>query len=372
MLPSLPSPHVFENPEAVMRRALALAAQGEGRVEPNPMVGAVVVDDRLQLLGEGWHEVFGGPHAEVNALAAAGERARGATLYVTLEPCCHQGKTPPCTEAVIAAGIRRVVVAMQDPFPKVAGGGIRRLRETGVDVDVGLCELEARRLTAPFRTLIEKGRPYVHAKWAMTLDGKIASRTGQSKWISNAKSREVVHALRGRMDAIAVGIGTALADDPLLTARPPGPRTPLRIVFDRQARLPATSQLAATARNVSVLLFCDDSSPAEQVAALRAVGVEVQPLAPRPSSLAPALQELGRRKFTNLLVEGGGGLLGAFFDEDLIDECHVFVAPKLLGGRGAKSPILGDGKDAPPALADFGLTEVTTIDGDTYIRARRA
>lgn len=371
MLPSLPSPRVWENPEAVMRRALALAQQGEGRVEPNPMVGAVVVDDRLQHLGEGWHEVFGGPHAEVNALAQAGDRARGATLYVTLEPCCHQGKTPPCTEAVIAAGIRRVIVATQDPFPFVAGGGIRRLHEAGIDVDVGLCEVEARRLTAPFRTLIEKGRPYVHAKWAMTLDGRIASRTGQSKWISNAKSREVVHALRGRMDAIAVGIGTALADDPLLTARPAGPRTPLRIIFDGQARLPVTSQLVRTARDTPVLVFCEDSAPAENVSALRDLGIEVHPLAPRPSPLALALQELGRWKFTNLLVEGGGGLLGAFFDEDLIDECHVFVAPKLLGGGGAKSPILGQGKDAPSALADFASIEVTAIDGDTYIRARR-
>jgi pyrimidine deaminase RibD-like protein len=201
----------FASPADVMRRAIELARRGEGSVEPNPMVGAVLVDDRGACLGEGFHERFGGPHAEVHALTRAGEQARGATLYVTLEPCCHHGKTPPCVDALLAAGLRRVVVGMQDPFPLVAGGGIARLRQAGVDVDVGLLEPEVRRLTAPFRKRIETGLPWVHAKWAMTLDGKIASRTGHSRWISSAASRAVVHRLRGRMDAILIGIGTALA-----------------------------------------------------------------------------------------------------------------------------------------------------------------
>src|SRR5437763_14170321 len=196
-----------------LRHARTLAERGRGAVEPNPLVGAVVIRDG-QLVGEGWHQRYGGPHAEINALAAAGGGARGATLYVTLEPCCHHGKTPPCTDAVLRAGIRRVVAAMPDPFPQVAGKGAALLRAAGVTVEFGLCEAEARRLNAPYLKLLGTGRPYVHAKWAMSLDGKIATRTGDSKWISNDAARRRVHELRGRMDAILVGIGTALADDP--------------------------------------------------------------------------------------------------------------------------------------------------------------
>src|SRR5262249_36407913 len=193
--------------EKWMQRALELAERGRGYVEPNPLVGAVLVRDGL-LLGEGWHERYGEAHAEVNALAAAGVMARGATLYVTLEPCCHYGKTPPCTDAILRAGVKRVVAAMEDPFTQVAGQGAARLRAAGVPVEVGVCEAEARRLNAPYLKLLRTGRPYVHAKWAMTLDGKIATRTGDSKWISNEASRRIVHELRGRMDAIIVGIGT--------------------------------------------------------------------------------------------------------------------------------------------------------------------
>src|SRR5688500_7305813 len=215
---------------AHMRRALALARRGWGRTAPNPMVGAVVVRDGV-VVGEGWHAEFGGDHAEVMALREAGERARGATLYVTLEPCCHHGKTPPCTKAVIAARVGRVVCAMADPFPRVAGDGIAELRSTGIAVAIGVCEAEARVLNAPYLTLLGKGRPWVIAKWAMSLDGRIATRTGDSKWISGEASRRLVHELRGRVDAVMVGSGTALADDPLLTARPPGPRTAARVVL---------------------------------------------------------------------------------------------------------------------------------------------
>src|SRR5262245_52366593 len=195
--------------ESWMRRALELADRGRGHVEPNPLVGAVVVrDDRM--VGEGWHQRYGEPHAEVNALAAAGEAVNGATLYVTLEPCCHHGKTPPCTDAILRCGIRRVVAAMLDPFPQVASKGVATLRTAGIEVEVGLCEPEARRLNVPYLKLLHTGRPYIHAKWAMTLDGKIATRTGDSKWISNEASRRRTHELRGRMDAILVGIGTVL------------------------------------------------------------------------------------------------------------------------------------------------------------------
>src|SRR5436309_2908852 len=235
-----------------MHRALELAERGRGFVEPNPLVGAVLVRDG-QVVGEGWHQRYGQAHAEVNALSAAGEAARGATLYVTLEPCCHHGKTPPCTDAVLKAGVARVVVAMADPFPKVSGGGLAILRAAGVEVHVGLCEPEARELNAPYLKLLRTGRPWVHAKWAMTLDGKIATRTGDSKWISGEESRRRVHELRGRMDAILVGRGTVVADDPLLTARPAGPRVAARVVVSASGELPERCQLRATAREVPVI-----------------------------------------------------------------------------------------------------------------------
>src|SRR5262245_23696665 len=220
-----------------MRHALALAEKGRGFVEPNPMVGAVVLDPAGQLAGEGWHQKFGGPHAEVFALAAAGDRARGGTLVVTLEPCCHWGKTPPCTDAVLKAGVRRVVAAMADPFPKVAGGGLQILCGAGLEVHVGLCAPEAKRLNAAYLKLLRTGRPWVRLKWAMTLDGKIATRAGDSKWISGDESRRKVHELRGLVDAIIVGRGTVTADDPRLTARPPGPRVPARVVVSASGEL---------------------------------------------------------------------------------------------------------------------------------------
>jgi diaminohydroxyphosphoribosylaminopyrimidine deaminase/5-amino-6-(5-phosphoribosylamino)uracil reductase len=364
----------FASADGVMQRAIELARRGIGFVEPNPPVGAVIVDDHLQVVAEGWHERFGGPHAEVQAISQAGTAARGATLFVTLEPCCHFGKTPPCVDAIVAAGLKKVVVGMADPFPQVAGKGIERLRSAGIEVEIEVAGPAVRRLTAPFCTLVESGRPYVHAKWAMTLDGRIASVAGESKWISNARSRAAVHALRGRMDALAVGIGTALADDPLLTARPPGPRVATRIVFDGQARLSVDSQLVRTAREVPVLVATTSRAPLERVAALRENGVEVFVCAsgdssggndrPDPGSL---LAELGRRRMTNLLVEGGSVLLGSFFDAGLIDEVHVFVAPKLLGGAGAKSPLAGAGRLSPPELPDLVEPEIEVLDGDVYI-----
>ncbi len=236
-----------------IRRALELARRGQGFVEPNPMVGCVIAQG-AEIIGEGWHRRFGQAHAEVEALHIAGDRAAGGTLYVTLEPCCHHGKTPPCTEAVLASGVRRVVVAMRDPFPQVQGGGIAALQAAGLTVEVGLLEDEAARLNAPYLRLVETGRPWIIAKWAMTLDGKIATHTGQSQWISNPKSREIVHALRGRVDALMIGRGTAERDDPLLTARPAGPRTAARVVLDTHASLCSTSQLVRTAGQSPVLV----------------------------------------------------------------------------------------------------------------------
>ena len=372
----------FDSAAAVMRHALALAAQGIGHVEPNPAVGAVLVDDDLNLIADGFHERFGGPHAEVNAITAAGDRSRGATLFVTLEPCCHHGKTPPCSRAVIAAGVKRVVIAMQDPAPHVAGGGIAELRSAGIETEVGVCEAEARRLVAPFVTLMTLGRPFVHAKWAMTLDGKIATRTGHSKWISNRQSRELVHKLRGRMDAIMVGAGTALADDPLLTARPSGPRTATRIVVDAQCKLSADSQLAQTARETPVLLATTPNADASRLQTLEQLGVEVLRCEPADSSrrdkpsgsqgvdLASLLNELGQRRMTNVLVEGGGALLGSFFDAELIDEVHVVIAPKLVGGSEAVTPVGGTGLEQVPELSQLDSPSITLLGDDVYVNGR--
>ncbi len=331
------------NDEIWMRRALELAERGRGHVEPNPLVGAVLVRaDRI--VGAGWHAQFGQAHAEINALEQAQEAARGATLYVTLEPCCHHGKTPPCTEALIRAGIAGVKAALEDPFPQVAGKGAAQMRDAGIPIDFGLCAADARRQNAPYLTLLTRGRPHVHAKWAMSLDGKIATRTGDSKWISSEASRRRVHEMRGRMDGILVGIGTALADDPLLTARPPGPRSACRVVLDSQGRLPLQSQVVRTGRETPVLVAtcCTDEARLEP---LRHAGCEILalPAAEAGVSIADLLNEMGRRRWTNLLVEGGAGVLGSFLDARAIDEVHVFVAPLLLGGVGARMPIAGLG-----------------------------
>lgn len=353
----------------VMLRALELAARGRGGVEPNPLVGCVVVREG-RIVGRGWHQRFGGPHAEVEALADAGEQARGADLYVTLEPCCHHGKTPPCTQAILRAGVTRVVAAMADPFPQVAGGGLAELAAAGVRVEVGCCEAEAKRLNAPYLTLLGQGRPWVIAKWAMTLDGRIATRTGDSRWISSEASRTIVHQLRGRVDAILVGLGTAEADDPLLTARPAGPRTAVRIVADRRAKLASTSQLVRTVAEAPVLVAAGPEAPAEDVARLRSAGCEAFLCAGASNGerLQSLLAELGRRQFTNLLVEGGAGLLGALFDARLIDEVQAFIAPKLVGGSAAPGPLGGLGWEKMSDALELADFQVERVGPDLWVR----
>ncbi|HBI45071.1 MAG TPA: bifunctional diaminohydroxyphosphoribosylaminopyrimidine deaminase/5-amino-6-(5-phosphoribosylamino)uracil reductase RibD [Planctomycetales bacterium] len=355
-----------------MRRALELAERGRGWVEPNPMVGAVVVRGG-QIVGEGWHQRYGEAHAEVVALTAAGDAARGSTLYVTLEPCCHRGKTPPCTDAILRAGVGRVVAAMSDPFPPVAGKGADLLRAAGVPVEFGIGEAAARRVNAPYLTLLAIGQPYVHAKWAMTLDGKIATRTGDSKWISNEASRRLAHKLRGRMDAVIVGIGTALADDLQLTARPPGPRIAIRVILDSNCRLPADSALAKTAREVPTLVAATTQAPPERMAALRSLGCEVLtlPTASGRTDVTALLAELGRRRFTNVLVEGGGAVLGAFLDAGVIDEVHVFIAPRLAGGAAARTPIGGKGVDEIAKALALTELRVEVVDGDVLVHGWR-
>jgi len=354
--------------EQMMARALELAGRGLGRVEPNPAVGAVVTSGET-VVGEGYHQFFGGPHAEVNALAAAGERARGATMYVTLEPCCHYGKTPPCTDAVIRAGIARVVVAMQDPFEKVAGRGLALLREAGIQVDLGLCEKSAMKLNAPYLKLHLRGLPFFTAKWAMTLDGKIATESGDSTWISSAASREIVHRMRDRADAVMIGVRTAVRDDPLLTCRLDGGRSPRRIVVDSKARLPLASRLVATVQEAPLWVACGRSAPPERVQALAEAGCRVISLPERADhvDLTALARTLAREPLTNVLAEGGAELFGSLFEAQLVDRVMVFVAPKLLGGKNAPTAVLGVGFPSVSEAWTVRDLSVTRIGEDVLV-----
>jgi diaminohydroxyphosphoribosylaminopyrimidine deaminase/5-amino-6-(5-phosphoribosylamino)uracil reductase len=372
MFPS--SVGVFADDASIMRRALSIATQGVGCVEPNPAVGAVIVDSERRLIAEGFHQRFGERHAEINAIAAAGNQTRGAQLFVTLEPCSHHGKTPPCADAVIAAGFSRVVVGCEDPAAHVAGKGIAKLLAAGIEVSVGICEAEAQQLIAPFRKLMLQRLPWVHAKWAMTLDGRIAAWTGHSKWISGEESRAYVHQLRGRMDAVITGAGTVRADDPLLTARPIGLRQALRVVVDTDGTsLGDHRQLLKTISMAPVMLsVAANHAGDEHVQRLRAIGVDVHAAQGegRTERVVELLTELGRRECTNVLVEAGSGLMGAFFDADLIDEVHVFIAPKLVGGVGAMSPIGGEGRAEIPSVTSLSNLSVSSYGEDTLIRGR--
>ena len=360
-----------------MQRALTLAAKGRGSVEPNPMVGAVLTKNNT-LISHAYHHRFGEPHAEALALAQAGPKAKGATLYVTLEPCCHYGKTPPCTKAIIDAQIARVVVAMIDPFAKVHGKGVKLLRQHGIQVDVGLLEASAKSLNAPFITRISKGRPYIIAKWAQSLDGKIALASGDSKWISSEESRGYVQVLRGQVDAIIVGIGTVLADDPLLMARPAGGgkqihRIATRIVLDSQCRLPLDSTLVRTVPHAPVMLFHGNKlgrkseSARKELEARGVMTVGVEMRNHLKLKLLRVMEYLGAREYTNVLVEGGAEVMGSFTREGLVDEAHVFVAPMIIGGSGAKNAV---GGEALKRLADarrFRFVEASRSGVDVHL-----
>lgn len=333
-----------------MARALELAQRAEGDVEPNPMVGAVVYrieDDQPILLSEGWHERFGEPHAEVNAIAAFGEaghagNTQGVSLAVTLEPCAHHGKTPPCVEAILRAGIPRVVIAQRDPAPWVSGRGIEQLREQGVEVVLGVREEQARQLNEPFIKRVTTALPWTIAKWAQTLDGKIATHLGDSQWISGEESRRWVHRLRARVDAVLVGIGTALKDDPTLTARDVAVhRIARRVVIDPRLVLPIDSKLVRSLREggppitLATALESLDAA-ADRKAALEEAGAEIVPLGRHARSdrldLRPLLAHLAEaHQATNVLVEGGGGVVGSMLAQGLLDALEVFVAPRVMG-----------------------------------------
>ena len=331
----------------MMRAALALARRGLGTMWPNPAVGCAIVN-RGRVVGRGWTQQGGRPHGETEALARAGEAARDATAFVSLEPCCHWGRTPPCTDALIAAGIRRVVVALEDSDPRVAGEGVRRLRAAGLHVDIGLCEAEAAEINAGFFCRLRSGRPLVTLKLATSLDGRIATRRGESQWITGPPARERAHLLRAVHDAIIVGTGTVIADDPQLTCRLPGlaDRSPVRVVIDRHLRIPPTMRLISDTRAVPTwVLTLPSADPARRQAFLCA-GATVIDIDPGPDgngSLAAALAALGTRGITRLLVEGGGHLAAAFARARLVDRLVWVHAPMLIGGDGV------------PAIAELGL-----------------
>lgn len=355
-----------------MRRALDLATRARGLTSPNPMVGAVVVRDGT-VVGEGSHRQAGGLHAEIEALEAAGERARGGTLYVTLEPCIHQGRTGPCVPVVLGAGIGRVAVAVADPNPKVRGRGIAALSEAGVEVVAGVLEAEARELNRAFFTYMSEHRPFVTLKAALTLDGKIAAWDRTSRWITGEPARLEAHRLRSWVDAVAVGIGTLLADDPLLTVRlpEPWPREPVRVVVDSQARTPVTARILTAGRSERTLIAVTESASRERVRMLEAKGVTVLPLPARDGrvDLPALLSALAEREVVAVLLEGGATLNAAFLEAGLVDRVCLFVAPLLLGGTGALGLVGGVGRSLKEAFRLRGVTvrrvgEDFLIEGD--------
>jgi diaminohydroxyphosphoribosylaminopyrimidine deaminase/5-amino-6-(5-phosphoribosylamino)uracil reductase len=358
-----------------LARAIELAEQGRGRVSPNPLVGAVLGRDG-ESLGEGFHRALGAPHAEVEAIrAAGGADMAGATLYVSLEPCCHHGRTPPCTEAILRAGIGRVVVAADDPSAHASGRGLGILRDEGVEVVVagGDLSVRARLQNQPFRKRARTGRPWVLFKSAMTLDGKVATHTGDSQWISGEASRRLAHGWRAECDAVAVGIGTALADDPLLTARTEGmARQPRRVVFDSLARLPLDSQLVAGARGIPLTVVVSRAAPRTATDALATHGAEVIVATGEnaPARVRSALDQLGAAGVSSMLLEGGPRVAGAFLDAGEIDEIRLFVAPLLLGGRKARDPIEGEGADAIADAVRALTLECESIEDDLLVSAR--
>ncbi|PUU88556.1 MAG: diaminohydroxyphosphoribosylaminopyrimidine deaminase / 5-amino-6-(5-phosphoribosylamino)uracil reductase [Halanaerobium sp.] len=361
-----------------MARALNLARRGEGSTSPNPMVGAVVVKDG-EIIGEGYHQQYGGPHAEVFALEAAGEAARGAEIYVTLEPCSHYGKTPPCAQKVIDSGIKRAVIAMVDPNPEVAGRGIEMLKEAGIEVEVGLFQEKAEVLNEIFLKYIQSEYPFVYLKKAQTLDGYIATSTGDSKWITNSKARLEGHKLRHRVDAIMVGIGTVLADDPSLTARLEDKNgiDPLRIILDPLLDIPLDAKIINQQSEAETLIICADDFPPARASTILTKKKklmekeQVQLLSFKAENddyfeLREILKTLHQRKISSLLVEGGARLSHTFLQEDLVDKFYYFIAPKIYGGSDGIASFCGSGPKMMSAAVELKITEQKNL-GDNIL-----
>jgi diaminohydroxyphosphoribosylaminopyrimidine deaminase / 5-amino-6-(5-phosphoribosylamino)uracil reductase len=363
---------LMDQDEQLMQRALRLAQQACGHTSPNPVVGAVIVHNG-RIVGEGYHQRAGSAHAEAAALAVAGPAARGATMYVTLEPCNHYGLTPPCTEAIIQAGVAEVVYAVADPNPHVTGGGHQRLAEAGVRVRRGVCEAEARRQNRFFFHYASQGRPHVIAKFATSLDGKIATRSGHSQWITGAPARARSHELRQTVDAILVGANTVIADDPQLTTRlsRPDARHPRRIVLDSCGRIPLTARLLQPDLPGQTIVAATTAIPPARRAALEEQGVAVVMLPPTGDgrvNLAALLDWLGDQRLTSLLVEGGGQTLGSFFDAGLVNETWAFLAPLVIGGQTAPGPVAGCGANLLSAAHTLENVAVEQLGADILIR----
>lgn len=345
----------MEQDERFMRMALAEARRSLGRVAPNPAVGAVVVRAG-EVIASGSTAPPPGPHAEIVALRQAGETARGADLYVTLEPCCHYGRTPPCTDAIIEAGVQRVIVATRDPNPEVDGKSLQLLEQAGIAVSVGCLEAEAREIVAGFASQVERGRPRATAKYAMTLDGKIATRTGHSRWISGEDARQIAHILRDRIDAIMAGSNTVVVDNPRLTTRLPddlagngGPHHPLRVIVDGRLRTPPGADILDRNYGPAPIIYCTERAPVKAEKQLDEVGASVVRVPERNGhvDLRAVFDDLGQRNINELLVEGGGGLIGALLDEGLVDDLLTFIAPVIVGGDGPP-PVAGHGVATMP------------------------
>jgi diaminohydroxyphosphoribosylaminopyrimidine deaminase/5-amino-6-(5-phosphoribosylamino)uracil reductase len=362
---------VGDTDEALMRRALALAANGKGLVSPNPLVGAVVEHDG-QVVGEGWHDGPGNPHAEIHALRAAGDLACGATLYVTLEPCDHHGRTPPCTNAILEAGVARVVAAARDPNPIVDGRGFDRLRSAGVDVVAGVLEAEAERLNEAFATHVRTGLPFVVLKMAATLDGKVAARDGSSRWITGPEARAEVHRMRAAADALLVGAGTAMADDPSLTVRDPGyrGRPVLRVLADARGRVRPTARLFSD--EAPTLVATTEMAPDERRREWSRAGAEVVVFDPADGGvpLDALFADLGKREVQLVLLEGGPTLAWSAVREGLVDTVVLFLAPKLVGGAGAPGILGGEGLAPIAEALDVEIVDVARVGPDIKVEAR--
>ncbi|MBR2742192.1 MAG: bifunctional diaminohydroxyphosphoribosylaminopyrimidine deaminase/5-amino-6-(5-phosphoribosylamino)uracil reductase RibD [Clostridia bacterium] len=354
--------------EEYMRRALELARRGLGHTNPNPIVGAVIVRDG-RIIGEGWHEKYGELHAERNAIANCREDMRGATIYVTLEPCCHYGRTPPCTEALIEQGFSRVVVGSMDPNPLVAGKGVSILREHGMEVVTGVLKEECDAANRVFFHYISTKTPYVVLKYAMTADGKIATVTGESQWISNEDSRRRAHAMRGRYAAIMAGVGTVTADDPQLNCRIEGGRDPVRVICDSRLRTPIESKIVKTARDIPTIIatVCGDE---ERLRPYKDAGCEVILTEEKEGrvNLKELMARLGERKLDSVMIEGGAELAGSAVKEGIINEVTAFIAPKMVGGSTAKTPVGGAGIEKLADALKLSAPEAELIGGDIMIR----
>ena len=354
---------------AYMKQALILARKGIGRVSPNPAVGCVIVKDS-KVAGLGWHRKAGTPHAEIHALEMAGESARDADVYVTLEPCCHTGRTPPCSDALIRAGVKRVVIGMSDPNPKVSGGGVEALKKAGIEVKLGVLEQDCRELNLPFIKHITSGFPYVTYKWAMTLDGKTAASTGASRWISCDRSRKYVHRMRSRMDAVMLGVGSVIADDPELTVRHVKGKNPIRIVVDSQLRTPMRSKVFTHMDEAETIIATTMQDTQAHRPYVR-IGAGIIVCKEENGRVSPAdlMLKLGKRGIQSILLEGGGTLAASMLEREQIDEFVFFIAPKIIGADGI-SPFNLAGRSGMDQAAEVRITRIGRIGSDIIAHAR--